>query len=179
MGTIVKQFRDAGIKKPIMGGDGYDTPLLVQIAGDRAENVYFTTHSLMDATLGTDAVKKFIAAYQAEYKTPPENAFAGLGYDTVKLHRGRDQARRLRRPQGHPRGSPGHEGPGRRHRGHQLPARKQDPPEGSDGHPGEGRQVHSRAGGGSPEGSRSLSITIDNAGRSPRPGSRFPGKAWS
>ena len=33
IGTIVKQFRDAGVKKPIMGGDGYDTPLLVQVAG--------------------------------------------------------------------------------------------------------------------------------------------------
>jgi branched-chain amino acid transport system substrate-binding protein len=85
VGTIIKQFRDAGVKKPIMGGDGYDTPLLVQVAGAGSENVYFTTHSLMDATLGTDAVKKFIAAYQAEYKAPPENAFAGLGYDTVKL----------------------------------------------------------------------------------------------
>ena len=85
IGTIVKQVRDAGIKTAIMGGDGYDTPLLVQVAGAGAENVYFTTHSLMDAGLGTDAVKKFIAAYQAEYKTPPENAFAGLGYDTVKL----------------------------------------------------------------------------------------------
>ena len=29
----------------------------------------------MDATTGSDAVKKFIAAYQAEYKNPPENAF--------------------------------------------------------------------------------------------------------
>jgi len=85
VGTIVKQFRDAGIKSPIMGGDGYDTPLLVQVAGKGAENVYFTTHSLMDAALGTDAVKKFIAAYLAEFKAPPENAFAGLGYDTVKL----------------------------------------------------------------------------------------------
>jgi branched-chain amino acid transport system substrate-binding protein len=85
IGTIVKQFRDAGVKKPIMGGDGYDTPLLVQVAGAGAEGVYFTTHSLMDASLGTDAVKAFITAYQAEYKTPPENAFAGLGYDTVKL----------------------------------------------------------------------------------------------
>lgn len=85
IGTIVKQFRDAGVKKPIMGGDGYDTPLLVQVAGAGAEGVYFTTHSLMDASLGTDAVKSFIAAYQTEYKTPPENAFAGLGYDTVKL----------------------------------------------------------------------------------------------
>jgi len=85
VGTIVKQFRDAGIKTPIMGGDGYDTTNLVQVGGAGAENVYFTTHSLMDANLGTDAVKKFIAAYQAEYKNPPENAFAGLGYDTVKL----------------------------------------------------------------------------------------------
>jgi branched-chain amino acid transport system substrate-binding protein len=85
VGTIVKQFRDAGVKSPIMGGDGYDTPLLVQVAGKGAENVYFTTHSLMDPKLGTDAVKKFIAAYQAEFKVPPENAFAGLGYDTVKL----------------------------------------------------------------------------------------------
>jgi len=85
VGTIVKQFRDAGVDKPIVGGDGYDTPLLVEIAGPGAENTYFTTHSLMDAQLGTEAVKKFIAAYQAEYKTPPENAFAGLGYDTVKL----------------------------------------------------------------------------------------------
>jgi branched-chain amino acid transport system substrate-binding protein len=47
--------------------------------------VYFTTHSLMDPELGTPAVKKFITDYQAEYKTPPENAFAGLGYDTVNL----------------------------------------------------------------------------------------------
>jgi branched-chain amino acid transport system substrate-binding protein len=85
IGTIVKQVRDAGVKTPIMGGDGYDTPLLVEVAGAGAENVYFSTHSLMDASLGTDAVKKFIAAYQAEYKTAPENAFAGLGYDTMKL----------------------------------------------------------------------------------------------
>jgi branched-chain amino acid transport system substrate-binding protein len=85
VGTIVKQVRDTGVKAPIMGGDGYDTPLLVEVAGAGAENVYFTTHSLMDAGLGTEAVKKFIAAYQAEYKTQPENAFAGLGYDTLKL----------------------------------------------------------------------------------------------
>ncbi len=37
VGTVVKQFRDSGIDKPIMGGDGYDTPLLAQIAGTGAE----------------------------------------------------------------------------------------------------------------------------------------------
>jgi branched-chain amino acid transport system substrate-binding protein len=85
VGVLVKQFRDAGVDQPIVGGDGYDTPLLIEIAGEGAENTYFTTHSLMDAQLGTDAVKKFMAAYETEYKNPPENAFAALGYDTVKL----------------------------------------------------------------------------------------------
>jgi branched-chain amino acid transport system substrate-binding protein len=85
VGVIVKQFREAGLEKPIFSGDGDDTPLLVQIAGKGADNTYFSTHSLMDPQLGTEAVKKFIAAYQAEYGTAPENAFAGLGYDTVKL----------------------------------------------------------------------------------------------
>lgn len=85
IGTIVKQVRDAGIKSPIFGGDGYDTPLLMQIAGKGANNVYYTTHSLMDKAAGSPEVQKFIAAYEAEYKTPPENAFAGLGYDTVYL----------------------------------------------------------------------------------------------
>jgi branched-chain amino acid transport system substrate-binding protein len=85
IGTIVKQVRDAGIKSPIFGGDGYDTPLLMQIAGKGANNVYYTTHSLMDKTAGSPEVQKFIAAYEAEYKNPPENAFAGLGYDTVYL----------------------------------------------------------------------------------------------
>ena len=85
IGTIVKQFRESGIDKTIMGGDGYDTPLLLQIPGKGATNVYFTTHSLMDEERGTEPVKKFISAYKAEYNKPPENAFAALGYDTVKL----------------------------------------------------------------------------------------------
>jgi branched-chain amino acid transport system substrate-binding protein len=85
VGPVVKQFRDAGLTGPIIGGDGYDTPDLVSVAGPAAENVYFTTHALMDATGGTDGIKKFIAAYNAEYGHDPENAFAALGYDTMYL----------------------------------------------------------------------------------------------
>ena len=85
IGPLVKQFRDAGITGPIVGGDGYDTPDLLTVAGAAADNVYFTTHALMDATGGTDGIKKFIADYNAEYGHDPENAFAALGYDTVYL----------------------------------------------------------------------------------------------
>ncbi|MGH2407019.1 MAG: ABC transporter substrate-binding protein [Candidatus Limnocylindrales bacterium] len=85
VGPLVKQFRDAGITGPIVGGDGYDTPDLVSVAGAAANNVFFSTHALMDATGGTDGIKKFIAAYNKEYGHDPENAFAALGYDTIYL----------------------------------------------------------------------------------------------
>ena len=85
VGPLVKQFRDAGITGPIVGGDGYDTPDLISVAGDAANNVFFSTHALMDATGGTAGIKKFIAAYNKEYGHDPENAFAALGYDTIYL----------------------------------------------------------------------------------------------
>ena len=85
VGPVIKQFRDAGITGPIVGGDGYDTPDLVSVAGRAAENVFFTTHALMDPTGGTEGIKKFIAAYKAEYGHDPENAFAALGYDAMYL----------------------------------------------------------------------------------------------
>jgi branched-chain amino acid transport system substrate-binding protein len=85
IGPLVKQFRDAGITGPIVGGDGYDTPDLLSVAGAAANDVYFTTHALMDATGGTEGIKKFITDYKAEYGHDPENAFAALGYDTINL----------------------------------------------------------------------------------------------
>ena len=58
---------------------------MTKTAGKGADNIFFSTHALLDAQGGTESAKKFVAAYQTEYKVLPENAFAGLGYDTVKL----------------------------------------------------------------------------------------------
>ncbi len=85
VGTVVKQFRDAGLTGPIVGGDGYDDPSWVAAVGAASNNVYFSTHALNDAAAGTDAYKKFFNAYKAEYGHDPENAFAALGYDSVYL----------------------------------------------------------------------------------------------
>jgi branched-chain amino acid transport system substrate-binding protein len=85
VGPVVKQLREAGLSGPVIGGDGYDTPDLVSVAGAASEDVYFTTHALMDKEIGTDGIKKFIEAYNAEYTHDPENAFAALGYDAVYL----------------------------------------------------------------------------------------------
>ena len=85
VGIVVKQMRDAGLTGPIVGGDGYDTPDLPAIAGPASNDVFFTTHALMDAVGGTEPIKKFMTAYEAKFGHPVENAFAALGYDTVYL----------------------------------------------------------------------------------------------
>ena len=84
IGLVVKQMRQAGLTQPIVGGDGYDTPLLLSVGGKAANNVYFSTHAYM-AEDSTPAIVAFFHAYKAAYNTPPENAFAALGYDTVGL----------------------------------------------------------------------------------------------
>jgi branched-chain amino acid transport system substrate-binding protein len=82
--TFVRQAREAGITIPIIGGDAFDNPDLVKNAGAKnTQDVYFTTHMALTSDGGK--VSKFIEAYQAEYGHPPENAFAGLGYDSVYL----------------------------------------------------------------------------------------------
>jgi branched-chain amino acid transport system substrate-binding protein len=82
--TFVRQAREAGVKIPIIGGDAFDNPDLVKNAGaDNTADVYFTTHMAMSTD--NPVVAKFIEAYKAEYGIPPENAFAGLGYDSVNL----------------------------------------------------------------------------------------------
>lgn len=85
IGPAARQLRDAGLTAPIVSGDGADTPLLVEVAQEASEDVYFATHALMNAELGTEKVQGFIEAYNAEYGRDPENAFAALGYDAVYL----------------------------------------------------------------------------------------------
>ncbi|HEX8392370.1 MAG TPA: ABC transporter substrate-binding protein [Longimicrobium sp.] len=85
VGGIVAQLRAAGFAQPVMGGDAYDTPLLVQQAGPSADGVYFTTHALFDAETPTPRAAAFVAAYRARYGRAPESAFAGLGYDAARL----------------------------------------------------------------------------------------------
>lgn len=84
IGLVVRQVRQAGLKQPIIGGDGYDTPLLLEVAGAAANNVYYTTHSFISEA-STGAVKTFYDAYKKAYGTAPENAFAALGYDAAML----------------------------------------------------------------------------------------------
>lgn len=81
VGLIVKQARDMGITAPILGGDGFDSPKLLELGGAEALNdVYFTNHY---SAIDTDkVVQDFIANFKAKYGTDP-GAFSALGYDTA------------------------------------------------------------------------------------------------
>lgn len=85
IGPVVKQFRDAGIGGPIVGGDGYDDPDWIRLVGNASNNVFFTTHAFNDPSNPHPGYRKFYDAYETKYGYPPENAFAALGYDAVYL----------------------------------------------------------------------------------------------
>jgi len=83
VGKIVKQAREMGITAPIIGGDGWDSPKLVEIATPKAlENTYFTNHYSVDE--GSDASKAFVEAYKKEYGQAPD-AMSVLGYDAANV----------------------------------------------------------------------------------------------
>lgn len=79
VGLIVKQARELGLSVPILGGDGYDSPKLVELAGKEAlDQVFFTNHySSMD---DSPEVVKFKEAFNKKYGKDPD-AFNALGYD--------------------------------------------------------------------------------------------------
>ena len=83
VGLIVKQLREGGVILPILGEDGFDTPLLVEVGGLYAEGVLFATHVSLDSP--DPKVQEFVAAYTEKFGRRPENAFAALGYDAMML----------------------------------------------------------------------------------------------
>lgn len=82
-GLIIKQAREQGIDVPVLGADGFDSPVLLELAGAAALNeVYFSNHY---SSLDQDpVVQSFIATYKAKYNAEP-NAFHALGYDLAKF----------------------------------------------------------------------------------------------
>ncbi len=82
VGLIVKQARELGIMVPIFGGDGWEAPELIQLAGGEAlKNTYYSTH--FSPAQDTPTAKKFVAAFKAKFNGEVPDAMAALGYDSA------------------------------------------------------------------------------------------------
>ena len=76
---IIKQAREMGIEKPILGPDGFDSPKLKEVVGaDKLNDIYFTTH--FSKIEENEKVTNFLKAYKEKYGKDPDT-FAALGYD--------------------------------------------------------------------------------------------------
>ncbi len=83
VGMIIKQGREMGLTVPFLGGDGWDSAKLPEIAGAQAlNNSFFANHYSPDDK--SPAITTFVEAYKKEYGQTPD-AFAALAYDATMM----------------------------------------------------------------------------------------------
>ena len=79
---LIKQAREAGMNMPMGGGDGWDSPDMLAVAGSEAlNNCFFSNHYSPEDT--DEKVVTFVTDYKATYNDKTPDAFAALGYDAV------------------------------------------------------------------------------------------------
>ena len=82
VGVIANQTKQLGIKAPLLGGDGWDSPQLWQLGGASLNGDYISNHYSVDDPM--PAVQKFVADYKERFKLSPD-ALAALGYDSMRV----------------------------------------------------------------------------------------------
>ena len=80
VGLIARQARELGLKVPMMGGDGWDSPKLVEIGGKALDGGYFSNHYSHEDKSPT--VQNFIKSYKDDYNVIPDG-LAAMGYDAA------------------------------------------------------------------------------------------------
>lgn len=81
--VIADQAKKIGITSQLMGGDGWDSPELVNIGGDAVEGALFVNHYSPSDT--DPEVQEFVKAYEEKFGQTPD-AFAALSYSTLQLY---------------------------------------------------------------------------------------------
>src|SRR6185369_5892721 len=82
IGQIAIQAKDLGITAPLVGGDGWESPKLIEIGGKALEGSYYSNHYFYGDP--APIVHDFVQKYKDRYGQTPD-ALAALGYDTAKV----------------------------------------------------------------------------------------------
>jgi branched-chain amino acid transport system substrate-binding protein len=79
---ILREARQLGVKAPFVGGEGWDSPSLIAVAGKSADGSFYTNHFSPDDP--APLVRAFVQAYRNRYGVAPD-ALAALWYDGAGL----------------------------------------------------------------------------------------------
>jgi branched-chain amino acid transport system substrate-binding protein len=80
VGLIARQARELGIKVPLLGGDGWVSDRLLEIAQDALNGCYFVNHYWVDDP--NPKVREFVDSYRKRYNATPDG-LAALAYDAA------------------------------------------------------------------------------------------------
>jgi branched-chain amino acid transport system substrate-binding protein len=83
VGVIAKQTKQLGIKAPLLGGDGWDSPQLWDLGGDALNGDYISNHYSVDDP--SQVIQDFVKRYKAKYNGTAPDAIAALGYDAMMV----------------------------------------------------------------------------------------------
>lgn len=81
--VILDQARKMGITTPFVGGNGFNSPQIIEIAGKSADGLIVATPWFGEKD--DEKVKAFNEAYKAEYNKLPDQ-FAAQAYDALHLY---------------------------------------------------------------------------------------------
>jgi branched-chain amino acid transport system substrate-binding protein len=79
---IARQAKELGIKVPLMGGDGWDSSKLYEIAKGALDGSFFSNHYTEEDP--SPVIQEFVAKYKAAYGSVPD-ALAVLAYDAANV----------------------------------------------------------------------------------------------
>jgi branched-chain amino acid transport system substrate-binding protein len=78
---LARQLKSQGVKIPIIGSDGMDTGVNLQVGGSAVNGYGFSTFGSPDK--GT-ATARFYAQFRKRFGASPDGTYPALGYDTIK-----------------------------------------------------------------------------------------------
>jgi branched-chain amino acid transport system substrate-binding protein len=81
-GLIARQAKALALGATMLGGDGFDSPKLIEIGGESMEGVYFSNHYAPEDP--SPEVQTFVAEYRAIHREDPDS-IAALSYDAARL----------------------------------------------------------------------------------------------
>ena len=83
IGQIAIQRADLGMSAvPMLGGDGWESPKLIEIGGKALEGCFYTNHYFADDP--APVVHDFVTKYQKKWGAKPDS-LAALAYDATKV----------------------------------------------------------------------------------------------